>query len=316
MNFLKRVSSLRSRDLVRYIWTASLALAATTGLFFAYYYQDRYVRSGDQSPLDISIERMESAVQEDPSDPKARVQLAEFYLGKGQYDQALDLTVQVLAIYPDDESALLISGIAGTRSGKVQEALIPLEKFVELRKDSPMAMEDPQLQTAYYFIGENYNALGQPEQAVTALHQALQITPTDADTLYQLGVASKSMGNLNDAAEFFAQAVLLVPDFTEAYSGMAEAYQGLGMSDHAEYAKGMQDFASRDYRSAEKHLSAAAGALPGFAPAHYGLALTYEKLNRLNDALIAIRVASILDPENFAIMQTLGRIEASIQSGG
>lgn len=313
---LKRVTSLRSRDLVRYIWTAALALAATTGLFFAYYYQDRYVRSGDVSPLDISIERMESAVTENPSDPRARVQLAEFYLGKGMYAQSLELTGQVLALYPEDNDALLISGIAATRSGDPQQALLPLEKFVSLRKDSPMAMEDPQLQTAYYFIGENYNALGQPEQAISALHQALQITPTDADTLYQLGLASKSLGNLEEAAEFFTQAVLLVPDFTEAYGGMAEVYDGLNMPDHAEYAAGMQDFASRDYRSAEKHLSTAAAALPAFAPAHYGLALTYEKLNRMNDALISIRVASILDPENFAIMQTLGRIEAAIQSGG
>lgn len=316
MKYLGRLNNLRSRDLIRYIWTAGLAFAAIALMFFGYYYKDRYVRVGDKSPLDISIDQLEIAVRDNPDDPEARVALAEYYLGKGMYSQAIEQTDQVLSTFPENTGALLIAGITYTRSGQAQKAIAPLEKFIALRKDSPMAMSDTALQTAYYFLGESYNVLGQPAQALPALESALQINSTDADALYQAGMSAQAMNEHEKAVEFFHEAVRFVPDFTDAYAGMIESYTALDKLDHADYARGMQAFSVKDYQAAQKYLESASKGIPDFVPAYFGLALTYEQLNRLEDALSIIKIASQLDPNNFSIQQAQGRIEAALKSQG
>jgi len=316
MKFLERLNNIRSRELIRYIWTAGLAFAVIALMFFGYYYNDRYVRVGDKSPLDISIDQLEIAVRDNPEDPQARVALAEFYLGKGLYSQAIEQTDQVLITFPENTGALLISGITYTRSGQSQMAVEPLEKFIELRKDSPMAMSDTALQTAYYFLGENYNLLSQPEKAFPALESALKINSTDADALYQAGMSTQAMNEHEKAIEFFHEAVQFVPDFTEAYASMIKSYTSLDKPDHADYARGMQAFSIKDYKTAQKYLESARKGLPDFAPLYFGLSLTYEQLNRLDDALNTIKIAAQLDPNNFSIQQALGRIEAALKAQG
>ena len=179
-----------------------------------------------------------------------------------------------------------------------------------------MAMSDTALQTAYYFLGESYNVLGQPEQALPALESALQINSTDADALYQAGMAAQAMNEHEKAIEFFHDAVRFVPDFTDAYAGMIESYTALNKLDHADYARGMQAFSVKDYQAAQKYLESASKGIPDFVPAYFGLALTYEQLNRLEDALSIIKIASQLDPNNFSIQQAQGRIEAALKSQG
>ncbi|MBK8422266.1 tetratricopeptide repeat protein [Candidatus Villigracilis saccharophilus] len=316
MKFLGRLNNIHSRELIKYIWTAGLAFAAIALMFFGYYYKDRYVRVDDKSPLDISIDQLEIAVRENPENPEARVALAEFYLGKGLYSQAIEQTDQVLSTFPENTGALLISGITYTRSGQSQKAIAPLEKFIDLRKDDPMAMSDTALQTAYYFLGESYNTLDQADKALPALEAALKINSTDADALFQAGLSSQTMNDHKKAIEFFDRAVLFVPDFTEAYAGMIESYTALNKPDHTDYARGMQAFSLKDYKTAQKYLESAREALPDFSSAHFGLALTYEQLNRLDDALISIKIALQLDPNNFSLQQVQERIEAAIKAQG
>jgi len=316
MKFLGRLNNIHSRELIKYVWTAGLAFAAIALMFFGYYYKDRYVRVDDKSPLDMSIDQLEIAVRENPENPEARVALAEFYLGKGLYSQAIEQTDQVLSTFPENTGALLISGITYTRSGQSQKAIAPLEKFIDLRRDDPMAMSDTALQTAYYFLGESYNTLDQADKALPALEAALRINSTDADALFQAGLSAQSMNDHEKAIAFFEGAVLFVPDFTEAYAGMIESYTALNKPDHSDYARGMQAFSLKDYKTAQKYLESAREALPDFASAHFGLALTYEQLNRLEDALISIKIALQLDPNNFSIQQAQERIEAAIKAQG
>ena len=116
------------------------------------------------------IETLEKAVRADPQNPDTRVALAEFYLNKGMYNEALEQTRQVLNAYPESESALLIAGLAHVRLEQREAALEPLMRFVDLRKDRPTASADKMLEMAYYFLGESYVALERPEEAIAARH--------------------------------------------------------------------------------------------------------------------------------------------------
>jgi tetratricopeptide (TPR) repeat protein len=286
-------------------------------LFSAYYYWDRYVvRLGDQSPLELGVERLEQAIRDDPQDPEARVALAEFYLGQALYQDALDQTVQVLSLYPENEGALLVSGIAYIRLDQPEAALDPLEQFVATREEGEMARTDTRLEMAYYFLGESYMKLERPAEAIPVLDKALVINRTDADARYQLGLAHQANDQPQAALEQYHEAVRFVPNFTEAYSGMIESYAALDQLEYVAYARGMEALTLQDYETAQTHLEHATQALPDFAPAFLGLSLTYEKLGQLEAALATIERALELEPDDFAAQQTFGRLQATMNTEG
>ena len=305
-----------TRNILRAILVVLAALVVTLLLFGGYYYWDRYVRLGDRSPLELNIEHLERDIRENPENPAVRVALAEAYLGEGQYKQALAQTSQVLSAYPDDEGALLISGMASIRLNQLAPALASLEKFVAARKDRPMAKTDSILGMAYYFLGESYVKLNRPADAIPALESALNINRTDADAIYQLGRAYQANGQPEAALDRYHQAARFVPDFTEAYRSMAEVYSALGRADYMAYARGMEAFTLQDYVTAQTQLEQATNALQDFAPAFLGLGLVYERLDQLNAALAAAQRAMELNPDDFATQQTLGRLESTTRNTG
>jgi tetratricopeptide (TPR) repeat protein len=243
-----------------------------------------------------------------------RIALAETYLAAEQYAEALDQATQVLVLYPENAPALLIAGLANAYLDRPQASLDPLKRFVALRKDEPMAGLDSALEAAYYFLGESYVKLGQPAEAIPVLEAALVINRTDADALYQLGLAYQASGQPEAALERYHKAVRLVPDFLEAYQGMITSYSALGQPHSVAYARGMEAFCLQDYESALPYLEQATTSLPDFAPAFLGLGLTYERLGRLDEALAAIQRVIDLDPGDFAAQQTLGRLQAALNS--
>ncbi len=316
-NDLERKSgALSTQSIQRIILIVLAALIASVALFGGYYYWDRYVHQGDKSPLELDIELMEQVIRDDPQDPEARVALAEFYLDKGLYKDALEQTSQVLDLYPEHEGAMLIAGITHARWGKPENALEPLEKFAALRQEQPTAGMDTALEAAYYFLGESYVTLERADDAIRVLEAALVINATDADALYQVGLAYQSSGQPEIALERYHKAVRLVPDFVEAYSGMIVSYDSQGQSDYVAYARGMEAFCLQDYGTAKTHLEFATGALPDFAPAFLGLGLTYERLDDLEMALVAVQRALDLNPDDYAARQALGRIQAAMNSQG
>ncbi len=317
VSLFRRLQNTSSRDLNRYIAIAGAVFAASALLFIGYYVVDRYIRVGNQTPsiVDSGIQNLEKEVRRDPENPEPRIALAQYYMNKVMYDKAVDQVNQVLENFPENETALLVAGTALTRLGKTQEAITRLENLAKLRNDSKSA-DHSILQTTYYLLGKNYNILGQHDKALSVLELALRIKPTDADALYQAGLASLATKQPDKAVDYFNKSVRLVPDYSEAYTGLIDAYTALGKLDYVAYARGMQAFNQGDYNTAQTHLEFATKAIPDFAPAYYGLALAYEKQKRLAEAYSAINVAAQLDPKNIAIQQAQGRLKNALKVQG
>lgn len=304
-----------TQSIQRSVRLVFVALVATLAVFAGYYYWDRYVvRFDDKSPLELNIEHLQQAIRDDPQNPDMRVALAEFYLTKGLFKDAVDQTDQVLGAYPDNESALLIKGIAHIRLNQPEAALPALEQFVAARKDQPMANTDTALEAAYYFLGESYMKLKRPDDAIPVLEKALVINRTDADAFYQLGLALQASGQPEAALERYQQAIRFVPDFTEVYSAMINSYSALNQPDYVAYARGMEALSLQDLNTAQTHLEHATKALPDFAPAFLGLALTYERIGMLTQAQATIQQALELNPDDLAARQAFGRIQSTLNA--
>ncbi len=307
-----RMSDISIPALKRIVRILAATLLVLAVLFVGFYYLDRYLHLEDQSPLERDIKSLESAVRKDPQNIDVRVALAQFYLESEMYSQALEQARQVLIVYPNNEGALLVSGLANAHLDRPEAALVALGDFVDIRKGHPMAQADLLLETAYYFMGDSLMRLGQPRDAIQVLEAAVEISYSDADALYLLGLAHQAEGEHEQALVHYHEAVRFVPKFSEAYGAMIEGYAALDQAEYVTYATGMQAYSLGDYSEAQKLLETATNALPDFAPAFLGLGLVCEKLGDLDPALAALQVAMEQEPADVAARQAFSRVQSAL----
>jgi len=299
------------RLVVLMIITAFLIAA----VFGVYYYADRYVFFGDKSPAELQIEELKVVVAHNPQDLEARVAMAQQYYQSGNYSRAIQEAEAVLKARPDDPAVLFLLGVAYSDVEQTDAAVATLEHLVEIRRESPMAQVDRILEAALYYLGLNYTKLNQADAAIEVLSEALEIDGADADVFYQLGLAYALKGQHAWSIDAYQKAAMFVPDFTEAYEGMAKSYKALGNSYEASYAQGMTSFSKNDFEQAQQKLEEAAEGLPVFVPVYLGLALTFEGQGEYGLAAKYVERVLQLEPDNFNAQVVLSRL-GSLESGG
>ncbi len=301
-----------TKQLTRMVWLAFIAVLLLGASFAIYYYADRYVHIGDQSPFERDLLNLEETLRENPQDAAAGLSLAQRYLQNGRYEDAISLAQQIVTANPQDVEGLMVLGVAYTMDQKPVSAAPLLQQVVSIRRKTSVANADLALEAALYYLGENYIALGKHEEAITALEEALKINRADADAMYLLGAAYAQNQQPEQALDRFLDAVRFVPNFTEAYQGMLESYSRLDMPDHALFARGMVAYSRQDYDAALAALEVATYNLPEFAPAWLGLGLTYEQLGELSAAQRSLDKALNIDSNSFLAANALGRIERTL----
>lgn len=303
-----------ANQLKRVILLTGIALVLSAVSFGSYYYWDRYVHIGDQSPVEKSIQELEDAVRQHPDEIELRLALAESYMVDNRYENAIEQAVKVLNAYPDNERAMFVVGVSYANLENWEQAVAPLKSFAEARSKLPTAGMDSSLETTLYFLGKSYIAMERFDDAIEPLSQAVQINVTDADAFYLLGNAYAKTGQHQLAVQNYEEAVRFVPNYTEAFQGMVTSYTALDKADHAAYARGMVAFSTKDYETARVELEKAVKGLSDFAPAFIGLGLTYEELGDLQSAKANLEHALQIDPNNYTASQALGRVEAKMQN--
>jgi len=295
--------------LARLVWLVAGAALVILLAFAGYYYWDRYIHVGDLSPIERGAQHLEEIVRERPDEVEPRIALAQYYLDANDYEQAIDQTVQILAVYTDSAPSMYIQGLAYLRTDQVDKAEEALARFAGIRRQAATANQDRSLEASLYFLGQIYNDKGDSEMAVSVLTEALAIDRFDADAMYQLGRAYSASAEHELALAQYSNAIRFVPDFAEAYSGMVQSYTAMAMADHATYASGMEAFSLGDYERAGELLKRTVQSLPGFAPGFLGLGLTLEQLGDLDEAEINLQRALDLDHGNYMATHALGRVQ-------
>ena len=301
-----------THQLTRITILAGILLVLAVVSFGSYYYYDHYYDAPQPEEQEVTLAHAEQAVRDDPQSPEKRMVLAELYMLNQRYTDAITQASNVLAAQPDNQRAWLVLGIANANTGKPADAIEPLTRFVDARKDQEMPGLDKSLQAAAYFLGDSFLQLGKPQEAITPLVQAVDWSQTDADAMYKLGMAYSAVGEYPKAVFMFHKATTLVPDFLEAYDAMAIAYDAGSQADYGDYARGMSAFSKKDYQAAIDLLLKSAQSQPGFAPTFAGLGLAYEALGNLQDAKASYQEAVNLDPNNFTADRGLERVEILI----
>jgi tetratricopeptide (TPR) repeat protein len=298
-----------THQLTRITVLAGIVLVLAVISFAGYYYYDRYYNKPQLGTQEMSVAHAEQAVRDNPDDLEKRMALAEVYMLYQRYTDAITQAQQVLASEPENQRGWLVIGVASANTGNPADAIDPLTRFVDARKDEDMPGLDKSLQAAAYYLGDSYLQLGKPQEAIEPLTQAVNWSQTDADAMYKLGMAYSALQDYPKAVNMFSAATAFVPDFLEAYDAMAIAFDAAGKPDYGDYARGMSAYSKKDYKTAIELLQKSAQAQPGYAPTFAGLGMAYEALGRLQEALDAYQTGVQLDPNSFNASRGAERVQ-------
>jgi tetratricopeptide (TPR) repeat protein len=301
-----------SNQVLRITILAGILLVLVVVAFGGYYYYDRYYHAPQPAVQEVNVAQAEQAVRDDPQNVDSRLALSETYMFSQKFADAIAQANQVLAIDPESQRAWLVLGVSSANLGKPADAIEPLTKFINARKDEDMPGLDKSLQAAAYFLGDSYMQLGKPQEAIEPLTQAVNWSKTDADAMYKLGMAYSAVQDYPNAVNMFHAATAFVPNYLEAYDAMALAYDAAGKPEYADYARGMSAYAQKDYQTAVDLLMKSAQALPDWAIAYTGLGLAYEAKGDLQAALDAYHSALRIDQNNFTANTGIERVDALI----
>jgi tetratricopeptide (TPR) repeat protein len=311
-----RVTSLTSmsdRQLNRWIKRIAAILVIGTIAFVGFYVFDRW-RPPSAPIVDREVASLEAAVQADPSDIASRGRLADLYVTKGRYQEAVTQYQAILATGQSLELAHYGLGTAYQGLGDLDGAAKEFQAVVDIAKDGEMANVDPMLNSAYYALGEIALAQDRPADAVTALEAAVSIKRSDADALYLLGTAYVAVGKPDEAIGVIKQAIAFVPlGWSEPYVALGTAYAAKGDAAHETWAAAMAALSDGDGDTAMAKLQTITDG-PAALDAAIGLGLAYERAGDGPTAAEWYRKALVIDPEDGAAKLGLTRVSPPASS--
>ena len=242
----------------------------------------------------------------------------------GDLTAAERIAKEVAAKFPDHPFGWKALGVIATRTGRHEDALLPMRQALRLAPSDAEAHSNlgstlndlaqfeeaesscreairlkPVLAEAHSNLGTALKGRGRTSEAIESYSEALRLRPGDAQTHYNLGSALQAVGRLGEAEASGREAIRLAPDFSQAHNNLGVILADLGQ-----------------LRAAQASYSEALRCDPNYADAHNNLGNVLKDLGRLTEAEFRYREAIRLAPgfaEAFSnlgtVLGTLGRAE-------
>lgn len=273
---------------------------------------------------ELAEQVLRGAVQLKPRDIQARLALAQFLVDSGRVEQARPVLEQLVTEQPN--SALALEGLAqlqlanrdpaaALQSASRIQSLLPNSatgymltgRIEEAQKRGDAARKayelaasvDPQAFEPVAALARIDVADGKPQQALEMLEARIGRAPDNARLHALRGEVLLAMDRDLEAAESFATAAKKAPNLVAAYRGQARAYQSAGQPDRALTA-----------------LQAGLEATNGSALLGLDLALLYDQLGRIDDAITQYEAMLTRDPRQDAAANNLAMLLITRRSDG
>jgi tetratricopeptide (TPR) repeat protein len=185
----------------------------------------------------------------DPDSLKARNNLANEYMGRKKFDEAIKLYKEAIAIDPGYEDAYVNLGNAYGVTGGYKDAISMYRKAIEIKPDDPKA---------WYNMANVYAFLGERNEAIRGYKKAIEFDPQYWRAYNKLGMIYKAMGRIGDSIELFQKSAEINPHDSWSYNSLGIAYNVAGNG-----------------KKAIRYFKKAVEIDPNLATAHYNLAIMY-----------------------------------------
>ena len=179
----------------------------------------------------------------------------------------------------------------------------------------PAEKAPPKLADYHNKMGMAYLNEGKTQLAFVEFQKAVQIEPNNKDIAYNLGIVYLQLEDNENAKQYFLKAVKLDPKFADAYNNLGVTYMQLGQwrdaveafqkalanllyrtPEKAFYSMGMSYYRLAEYEKAVDAFKDSIRRDNTFVLPYYGMALAYNKLERLGDAAEMMDRAIMIDP--------------------
>jgi len=117
-----------------------------------------------QNKMDMEVDRIRAALQNDPDDPQLNYELGNLYLGKGELNNAIGRFQKALAVKPIFPQALNNLAMAYTVGGQTGRALEAFQKLIVLQPDNA---------TNYYNVAVLYALQNNVSESLAWLNKAV-----------------------------------------------------------------------------------------------------------------------------------------------
>jgi arylsulfatase A-like enzyme/Flp pilus assembly protein TadD len=140
----------------------------------------------------------------------------------GEYDAALGLLDEGLAIIDYDPEIWNYKGVAYWKKGEFDKALDAYEKCLALDGNYPVAFNN--VGSVYLSLHLKTREAGALDKAVESFRKAIALDPRYASAWNGLGGASLEAGRVDEAVAAWERTVELDPDYASAYYNLGLAY--------------------------------------------------------------------------------------------
>ncbi|RLA15923.1 MAG: hypothetical protein DRQ59_00385 [Gammaproteobacteria bacterium] len=142
----------------------------------------------------------------------------------GNLKLALRKCELLLAAHQKHTDALSLSGSIHLDLGQTQAGVNCLQSVVKILPDSSQA---------HFNLGTALSANGEPAEAISSQHHALELKPEYPEALYNLGNVYRQTGELETAIRSYRSALDLAPDYPGAATNLASSLLRLGRAGEA-----------------------------------------------------------------------------------
>ena len=220
-------------------------------------------RAGD---VDSAIRDYNKALHVNPDNPQSHLRLGHLlYHNKQNFKEGMAHTIEAVRLNPKDACALFDLGAALFHQGKLDEAIEPLKKAVDLPNNLPVLYPPEDIRG---LLGTVCLLKGDTAGAIEYMTQAVDLAPKRADLHYRLALALASSGNIDKAAAHKQSAIDLdakIDNSPDLHMFLSDNYANAGRLPEA-IAEAKQALAiarAADERDAAKEIAAKIETLMG-----------------------------------------------------
>ncbi|MDI6693160.1 MAG: tetratricopeptide repeat protein [Anaerosomatales bacterium] len=168
-------------------------------------------RGKQATPATVAEDAWKAALERDPEDLEARLNLAYSYQQQQRWDDALAQYEEVLKRDPQNLAAMYNRGMVLLAQGKSKDAEAALWEVLKVAPDHVLAAKT---------LGELYLSQKHYKSALFTVEPVLKSQPQYADLQYIAGYASEQLGKRDEAIAYYRAALKYAPDMAEAKDGL------------------------------------------------------------------------------------------------
>lgn len=148
---------------------------------------------------EAAVASFQAGIILDSENSEIFLSLGDVYMAEGDLDKAIRAYCDAISINGDDYRAYSKAGLALWEKDYIEEAVVAYHRSISLNSEYDIAQNN---------LGVIYlDGIGTPEEALTYFKKAVEINPNYTLAYFNAGRALQSMGEFNEAADYYQMAL-------------------------------------------------------------------------------------------------------------